>query len=488
MVKNVQAGHTAYAGLGAQLLTRHDMEQIHNATLKTMEETGIFFEGKNALEILKKAGCRIDKTDQVAYFPRSLVDEAIRTAPSSFTLAARNPENDYTMGEDRVGFCSVGVAVTAVDLETGVTRPSTVEDVKKVGILTDYLDNYAICFDALVPRDVEPSINSLYCYQTYANYNTKHILQTPADMQTADYLIEMAIAVAKGEEELRRRNIVMGGSCPQSPLGYSAGAADSIIAYAKFGLPNFICPMVMAGGTGPVTLAGTMVIHNAEVLAGLVLSQAVRRGNPVIYGGCTTAMDMRSAAATTGSPEHALYSVAASKMAKFYNIPCLFAGAWTDSKTCDLQCGHEKTMGALMAAMAGVNLIFGGGGLESGLAVDFAQLVADNDIFSMVYQAIRGIPVSPDTLQTDLIHEVGPRGNYLAEEHTIENMKAVQAWPECIIRTTTPDWEASGRQNMIDLARDKAKTILSTHTPTPLDGKTAQELENIITKAAGKIS
>lgn len=488
MVKNVWAGHNTYAGLGAQLFAAHDMEQIHNTTLQVMEETGIFFEGKNALEILKKAGCQINETEQIAYFPKSLVEESIRTAPSSFTLAARNPENDYVMGGDRVGFCSVGVAVTAVDLDTGVTNPSTLEDVKKVGILTDYLDNYAICFDALVPREVEPSINSLYCYQTYANYNTKHILQTPADMKTADYLIEMAIAVAGGEDELHKRNTVMGGSCPQSPLGYSEGAADSIIAYAKFGLPNFICPMVMAGGTGPVTLAGTMVIHNAEVLAGLVLSQAVRKGNPVIYGGCTTAMDMRSASATTGSPEHALYSVAASKMSKFYGIPCLFAGAWTDSKTCDLQCGHEKTMGALMAAMAGVNLIFGGGGVDSGMAVDFAQMVADDDLFSMIYQAIRGIPVNPDTLQPELIHEVGPRGNYLAEEHTIENMKTVQTWPKHIVRTTTTDWESNGRLNMIDHARKKAKEILSTHTPAPLDGKAAQELERILTKAAGKTS
>lgn len=483
MSKNVKAGHLTYAGLGAEMFTQYDMETIHNATLKILEESGIFFEGKNALDILRKAGCRIDNDKRIAYFPRYLVEESIQTAPSSFTMAARNPANDYVIGQDRVGFCSVGVAVTAVDIETGETKPSTKDDIVKVAILTDYLENYAICFDALVPRDVNPAINSLHGYDAYANNNTKHILQTPADMKTAEYLIEMAIAVAGGEEELKKRNTVMGGSCPQSPLGYSTGAADSIIAYANFGLPNFICPMVMAGGSGPVTIAGTMVIHNAEILAGIVLSQSVRKGNPVIYGGCTTAMDLRRASATTGSPEHALFSAASSKIAKFYQLPCLIAGCWTDSKVGDEQCGHEKTMGTLLPAMAGANLIFGGGGVESGLAVDFAQLVADNDIYSMVYQAIKGMPVNADTLQLDLIQSVGPRGNFLAEAHTMENMRKEQVWPEFIDRDTTDAWHANGCKTMTHKAKAKAQDIIVNHKPTPLPEKTVQELQNIIARA-----
>lgn len=481
-MKNRTAGHITYAGLGAELFTSYDLTTVHNATLKVLEETGVFFEGKNALEILKKAGCRIDDK-QVAYFPKYLVEEAIRTAPASFTMAARNPANDYIIGQDRVGFCSVGVAVTTVDLSTSETRPSTKNDIAQVGKLTDYLSNYAICFDSLVPRDVNPDINSLHAYEAYANNNTKHTLQTPADMKTAEYLIEMAAAVAGGEKELKKRHIVMGGSCPQSPLGYSTGAADSIIAYAGFGLPNFLCPMVMAGGTGPVTLAGTLVIHNAEVLAGLVLAQCVRKGNPVIYGGCTTAMDLRKAAATTGSPEHALFSAAAAKLAKFYGLPSLIAGCWTNSKVTDQQCGHEKTMGALIPALAGANLIFGGGCVESGLALDFAQLVADNDIYSMVYQALKGIPVSELTLQLDLIQAVGPRGNYLAESHTMENMRQEQVWPEFIDRNTTETWLAEGGKTMIDNAREKTESILANHKPAPLDNKTAQELQNIIARA-----
>lgn len=483
MIKNRYAGHTSYSGLGLDIFTDSDIEQVHTATLEVLEKTGVFFEGKNALDILAKAGCRVDYDKRRAYFPKYLVKEAIASTPDHFVLAARDPKNDYLAGGDRVGFCGVGVAVNAIDLDTGEKRPSTLEDVERAGILTDYLDNYAICFDMLVPRDVNPAINALYCYNAYTNNNTKHILQTPISLRTAEYLIEMAAAVAGGEDELRRRNIVMGGCCPQSPLGYSKGAAESIIAYAGFGLPNHICPMVMSGGTGPVTLAGTLVIHNAEVLAGTVLSQAMRLGNPVVYGGCTTAMDLRSAAATTGSPEHALFSAACAKMAQFYGMPTMIAGTWTDSKVYDVQCGHEKTMGSIVAAMAGASLIFGGGGIESGLTVDFAQLVADNDIYEMVYQTLRGIPVSPETIQLDLIDEIGPRGNYLTAEHTMEHMREVQAQPENIVRMTTPGWQASGCVNMIDHARDEAKRILATHTPTPLPDKTVQELADIIARA-----
>lgn len=483
MIKNIRAGHPSYAGLGLDLFTDDDVEQIHLATLDVLEKTGVFFEGKNALEILDKAGCRVDYDKHRAYFPKYLVKEAIASTPDHFVLAARDPQNDYLAGGDRVGFCGVGVAVNAIDLDTGEKRPSTLADVKKAALLTDYLDNYSICFDMLVPRDVTPSINALYCYSTYARYNTKHILQTPISLRNAEYLIEMAAAVAGGEDELRRRNLVMGGCCPQSPLGYSKGAAESIIAYAGFGLPNHVCPMVMSGGTGPVTLAGTLVIHNAEVLAGAVLSQSIRCGNPVVYGGCTTAMDLRSAAATTGSPEHALFSAAAAKMAQFYGMPTMLAGTWTDSKVCDVQCGHEKTIGTVISAMAGVNLVFGGGGIESGLTVDFAQLVADNDIYGMTYQALRGIPVSAETMQLDLIDEVGPRGNYLTAEHTMEHMREVQAQPENIVRTTTASWEAGGCVNMLDNAREEAKRILATHTPAPLPDKTVQELDDIIARA-----
>ena len=140
-------------------------------------------------------------------------------------------------------------------------------------------------------------------------------------------------------------------------------------------------------------------------------------------------------------------------------------------------------MGALIPALAGANLIFGGGCVESGLALDFAQLVADNDIYSMVYQTLKGIPVSESTLQLDLIQAVGPRGNYLAESHTMENMRQEQVWPEFIDRNTTETWLAEGGKTMIDHAREKTKSILANHKPAPLDNKIAQELQNIIDRA-----
>ncbi|MEL7563306.1 MAG: trimethylamine methyltransferase family protein [Dehalobacterium sp.] len=481
--RNLTAGHAAWSGWRMNMFSDYELEAIHLGTLEVMEETGLFIESNEAIDIFEKGGAKVDRQSKIVKVPRYLVEEALRTAPSGLTLAARNPKHDFVMELDRVGFCAVGVSVSVVDLYTGEVRNSTKKDVENCGKLADALDNYDICFDTLLPRDVPSETACLHGFDAFINTSSKHVLQTPTDKRTAEVLIEMASIVAGGKDKLKERAIVMGGACPQSPLAWSTGACDSVIEYARFGLPNLVVSMVMAGGSGPVTLAGTLIVHNAEILTGLVLSQLVRKGNPCIYGSCTTIMDLRKAVPATGCPEHGMFSAACARLAQFYKIPNLVAGTWTDSKVSDMQAAHEKTLSAVLPALAGANLITGAGTVESGLAIDFGQLVVDNEFHRLIKRVLKGMPVDDYSMVLDLIKKVGPRGNYLAEEHTLDNMRSCQTWPNLFDRNNRMGWVEAGSKDLAQKGNEKAREILETYTPEKLPSNVSDKLTAIISDA-----
>lgn len=314
-------------GFALNCMTDEAIDRVHDATLEVLKFTGIKVYSDDALEIYHGGGCTVDKGSRAVFFPAHVVEDCIRSAPPSFVLAARDPAHDFLMGGRRVGFCNFSCGVQVVDLEDGSIRDSTRSDTAAVARLVDYLDQYDILDCPVVPRDVNQAIFPLHNYEAMISNTSKHCSTAPFNFRLAELVIEMASAVAGGRDKLRSRPIISADVCPQSPLSLARETCETIIAYARHDIPVNVLSMALAGGTSPVTLAGTLVTHNAEVLAGICLSQLTKRGAPNIYGSSTTMMEMRRGTATVGCPEMAMLGACVAAMAKSYRIPSFLAGS-----------------------------------------------------------------------------------------------------------------------------------------------------------------
>ncbi len=327
MRRSKAAGEFMLEGFGIHCMTNEAIERIHDATLEVLKFTGIKVYSDDALEIYHGGGCTVDKTSRTVYFPAHVVEDCIRSAPASFVLGARDPRHDFLIGGKRVGFCNFSCGVQVADINDGTIRESTRKDTEDVSKLVDYLDQYDILDCPVVPRDVNQAIFPLHNYEAMVSNTTKHCSTAPFNYRLTELIIEMASAVAGGKENLRRKPIISADVCPQSPLSLAQETCETIIAYARHEIPVNVLSMALAGGTSPVTLAGTLVTHNAEVLAGICLSQLTKRGTPNIYGSSTTMMEMRRGTATVGCPEMAMLGACVAAMAKSYRIPSFLAGS-----------------------------------------------------------------------------------------------------------------------------------------------------------------
>ena len=324
--RNSSAGSSGLDGFGLSVFTPDDLDRIHKATLEVLWFEGIKVYSDLAMEIYQGGGCTVDLENKKVYIPSHVVEDCVRSAPSTVLLAARDPQNDVVLDGRRVNFCNFSKGVLVVDSYTSEIRKSTRQDMVTASILVDYLEQYDVLDVAVEAREIDPRMANLECYEAMVSNSTKHSTQSPHSVAEAEKLIEMAAVVVGGKDKLRQRPITSATVCPQSPLSLSEETCEAIITYAKHGLPMNILSMAMAGGTAPVTLAGTLVTHNAEVLSGIVLAQLTNKGTPNMYGSSTTIMDLKSASATIGCPELGMLSAAVCKLAQYYNIPSYVAG------------------------------------------------------------------------------------------------------------------------------------------------------------------
>ncbi len=326
MKRNPIAGRKSFIGCSISIFSDEDLEMIHDATLEVLEYAGLYVQSIDAMDIYEDGGCIVERESRIVKIPAHIVEDAIRSSPRKVFLAGRDPRHDIVLENGRVNFCPFGEGVMVIDPYTGEYRQSTKADKGNVARLVDALDQYDMLENTVAPRDVHPELESLHNYEVTVSNTTKHVPQPCHDKRSAQLLIEMAAEVAGGREKLKDRPIVSGCTCPQSPLTISEGCADPIIEYARANLPQNILSMALAGATSPVTLAGTLVTHNAEVLGGIVLAQLARRGAPVMYGSSTSIIDLRRATATVGCPELGLISAAVARMARMYQLPSYLAG------------------------------------------------------------------------------------------------------------------------------------------------------------------
>ena len=331
MKRNLLAGRLRSGGLSLNVFTEAELEDIHLATLEVLERTGVFVEADEALDLFADGGCARRPRAHVVRIPPHVVEDAIRSAPSTFVLCGREAKNDIVLEPGRVGFTNFSEGIRVVDPRTGELREPTKADIADIARLNDYLSDIDTLRErrrrrGRAARDAAPLHNA------EAQYSEHHQadLHRPAvsGIETVRTSSRWRRRSSAAPTSCARRPIVYIGVCPVSPLKLLREATEVIIESARWvDPPTTSSRMAMAGGSSPVTLAGTLVTHNAEVLAGITLAQLTERGAPCIYGSSTTAMDLRLASACVGSPERAMISAAVAQMARRYLLPSFVAGA-----------------------------------------------------------------------------------------------------------------------------------------------------------------
>lgn len=326
MKRNLHAGYLQSGGLSLNMFTQDELYEIHLATLDVLQHTGIYFEDEEARQILADGGALVDPETHVVKFPPYMVEDAIRSAPGSVNLAGRDPDNDYVLGNNRIGFTNFGEGISIIDINTGELRETVKEDVKESAIIVDYLDGIDVYERAVGAHDVNQDTQPLHNAEAFLSNTTKHCFHGAGNGLLMKAAIRMAVAIQGSEETFRKRPIISFNTCPISPLKLVRDCTEIIIEGARSGVLVNVLTQALAGGSAPVTPAGTLVIHNAEVLSGIVLGQTVKKGTPMMYGSSTCPLDLRMATATVGSPECAIINAGVAALSIYYLLPSWVAG------------------------------------------------------------------------------------------------------------------------------------------------------------------
>jgi trimethylamine--corrinoid protein Co-methyltransferase len=326
MRRNSRPGMLGSGGFGFSPFTQDEYDEIHDATMEVLWDHGVFVGHKEALGLFGDAGATVDTKTGMVRIPSWLIEDMINAAPGTFVLHARNPENDFVIGGRRVGFTNFGEAVLYRDPFTNELREPTKKDLADVVKITDYLDQVDFHHRAMVSSDKPAMASPLHNWEAIVTNTDKHFFIGPVSSYHIKRMVEMGCVVAGSEEEFRKRPFFMVGTCPVSPLRLTEEFCDMIMEGSRQGLALMILSMAMSGGSSSVHLAGTLVGHNAEILAGITLAQLVNKGARCFYGSSTTAMDLRFGSASVGSPELAMISAANAGMANYYNLPSYISG------------------------------------------------------------------------------------------------------------------------------------------------------------------
>lgn len=313
------------AGFGFQVFGDDEFERIHLATLEIMWTTGLYVGDDKAMDILEGGGAKVDRKTRIVKFPAYLVEDCIRSAPPNIVQYGRDPKHDVFLGGKRVNFCTFGQGVNIMDTD-GSVKPSMLEDVGKAALLTDAMEEVNVCERSLTAGDAPDNVAPIWEAQTVFANTAKHTVYGPGNGWRAGKIIEMAQAIVGGEEALRERPILTINCSPTSPLTLDVNCCTGIMTCARAGVPCNLISMVMAGASGPITLAGSLVTHNCEILGAIVLHQLTCKGAPVIYGCSSLMFDLRLTTTPVGSPECGLLNAAAPALAQKYMLPSFSAG------------------------------------------------------------------------------------------------------------------------------------------------------------------
>jgi len=471
--------------LKLEILTTEEIQKIHEATLWIIEHVGVRFPSKRALEIWEANSATVDHDKKIVRVKGDIIEEALSNCPPTYSLAARDAEQDLPLDGNHVYLGTDGCGVEVIDLETGQKRTSCLRDVQEIVRIADATPEVAFHWVAVSAQDMPVEARGLYEIKTVWENSTKHV-QTESiyNVHEAQAAMEMATAIAGGKEQLRKRPLLSLMQCTAPPLGHDGGSLDAALIAAEHGIPTGFMTMASCLTTGPVTMAGNLAVGNAEVIAATALLQLAYPGAPVFYAAAQTASDLRLGSYTGGGPEDYLFGAATNVLADFYDIPLSMGAFATGAKEPNWQAGIDGSLSTFMASIVMSDMLLGCGFLHGSRIWSYAEMMMDCEIFDIIHKMLQGIEVNEETLALETIANVGPGGHYLAQKHTRKHMREL-FMPQFMDRRPYSEWETKG-DDARDWATAKARKILKEHQPDMLDEKLSQELDRITKSVESK--
>lgn len=460
-----------------QVLSEGQQAQFRQATLDVLQEVGVHCPSKKALEIYAEHGGLVDFEHQIVRLPAEVVLKYLAYAPRAYTMGARSPEFDLRV-DGSASYCATdGCGVETVDFRTGKRRQSCKDDVARMARVADYLPSMGFYWPMVSAQD-HPATAPLHELEASFSNTVKHI-QTPTVVTERDahFAVEMAKVVAGDALTLQQRPPLSFLICTIAPLAQDKESMEAALVFAEAGVPVGFMSMALAGSTAPATVAGTILVGDAEIVSALVLIQMAHPGAPVYYSLMPGIMHPRTGGFLGNSLGGDLFYSAGVDLAHMWGVPAL-AGVGAEAS----RSGWESAVGIassmLLCVLSGAETMSGLGLREGCTLLTHESLVLDHEIYNVVRAEAAGINVSPETLAMDVIKSVGPKGHYLNLPHTREHLRTLE-FSEMVLSTLGNELDA------IHFARDKTDWILENHVPEPLDDKQQAELRRIIRTAEG---
>ncbi len=466
-----------------EILSDSEIQNIKDASLAILRDTGVMVHHTEILQLLGRAGAKVDTNNNIVRLPENLVEDCIGRAGKKYILHGRDKNRTVRFGYGDLVLMSSPGQFGWID-QTGRRRPATIRDTREAIRLGDYLDNIDIVGAMAQPEEISEKYRDVYLTAELVKGTVKPTRCWIRNGKTARYVLEIYRTIAGGDAALRRSPMVEAFLEPISPLQLSGDGLDIVKEFAHAGQPVSIGPMAMASGTAPATLAGTLAQENAEILAGVVVTQLLEPGTPITYGGIPHIMDPRTSICSFGSPEQGLMAAAMVQISRSYGFPVYINTGLTDAKIPDVQAGIEKGGTMLLGVLAGADTFGHCGICGADHAGSLSWLWTDNELMNYIKRIVRGFDVSGDTLAQDIVDNVGPAGNFLAERHTVEHYRR-ELWLSgpTWTRQSWEEWFDQGESSFADRALTQLHDILDSHETESIDEAAAKEIDRIVAHA-----
>lgn len=469
--QNISGGYFEY-------LSPEQLHVIHMASLEILERTGVVVLDDEALCLLKEAGAHVDGNR--VRIPTSLVERAIKSAPSKITLCNADGQRNLHLYRNNV-YYGLGTDLPKfIDPYSGEIRDTVLQDVENVAKTAQYAENIDFVANLGLANDVDQNVADLYHFKAMRMYCSKPNWITATDYGNLKALIDMAAVNAGSYEQLRLNPTIGFYGEPISPLTNSKEATQKLLLCAEYSIPATWASGIIAGGTGPATLAGTIALGNAEGLSGLVMHQLKNPGAPFIFGIVGSTMDMKASISCYGGAELPMIHAVVGQLARFYELPCYGTGGCSDSNAIDAQAGAESAFSNMLAALGGTNLVHDNAYLGAGLIGNLEMILMNSDIAGYIKRMERGIAVDEETLCLDLIDQVGPGGQYMTQPHTFRHFREETYYPVFMNRKQYQAWQLAGSEDIRTVLNKKVREIIEEEAEPLVDEAVIDEYDEII--------
>jgi trimethylamine--corrinoid protein Co-methyltransferase len=467
-----------------EILTADDVQDIIDAAYDLLENFGVMVDNQEALQILAGGGAKVDLKEKVAFVPATMVDRALESVPSSFSIYDQACEKPAVLEKDNVHFCAGSVALNILDSETQKIRKPKLPDLVRITSLIETLENVQFVTGSILPEDIPEQLQDAYRYYLLMLNTSKPLFSGAFTVDGLRVQIEMLSVLRGGRDELRSRPRAIFAANPTAPLRWGKIVAQNMIDSARAGIPVMLIPMPLPGGNAPVTLAGTLTEHTAESLSGIVITQLVDPGTPVLYGGGAIVLEMRYGTSCIGAIESHMLGSGYNQIGKALGLPTASNIGQSDSKIVDSQSGLESGIGIMLAALSGINLSRGPGMLAFANCQSYEKLVIDNNICGMALRLVEGVVCDEETIGLDVIRAAG-RGakGHLSSAHTMKWFKQELFFPTDVInRRAMREGERSS--TAWDRAKLEVQARLDSYEPTRLPDDKVKEIKAIMASYA----